>query len=166
MSGRRGSLLRDVVGSGVDHPPQVINNMSARPHTEVVRRIRPLREPWVGFCWVGNPPRMDGLMLERLDTYWQGVGLAGAVIMHPLVRAPETTARVTVCTDGDLLLNVLLRTRGRLLLAAMPLLDDASAIGRMGLATDDPRLVARVDAGTSSVAELRRALRDWGRASR
>lgn len=166
MSGRRSSLISDVVGSGIDHPRQVVNNMSARPRTEVVRRIRPLRESWVGFSWVGNKPRIDGQMLERLDASWQRVGLAGAVIMHPLARAPETTAQVTMCTDGDLLLNVLLRTRGRLLIAAMPLLDDASGLDRMGLATDDPRLVARVDAGASSVAELRRALRDWEGASR
>lgn len=151
---------------GIDHPYPVLNNMSARPTTEVVRRIRPLREPWVGFRWEGRQPLLDRSMLERLDTYWQGVGLQGAVIVHPLASAPETTTQVTMCTDGDLLLNVLLRTRGRLLLAAMPLLDDTAALGRMGVATDDPRLVARVDAGASSVAELRRALRVWEGASR
>ncbi|MEN9507335.1 MAG: hypothetical protein RI958_3261, partial [Actinomycetota bacterium] len=54
--------------------------------------------------------------------------------------------RMTRCSEPDLVLNVLLRARGSLLLAGMPLIVDTSPLDKNGYATDDPRMVALVKA--------------------
>jgi hypothetical protein len=53
---------------------------------------------------------------------------------------------MTRCSEPDLVLNVLLRARGSLLLAGMPLIVDTSPLDKHGYATDDPRMVALVRA--------------------
>lgn len=79
--------------------------------------------------------------------------------MHPLrsVALPRTAAR-QLCAEPVLLLNVLLRTRGNLLLASMPLLDEPAALNIPGIATEDPRMVALVGAGVPNEGAVRAAL--------
>lgn len=120
----------------------LLHNMSARPRTPVTYLVPALRRPWVSFSWRGRRPVLDARRLATLDEHWAGTGLRGAVIVHPMSEYLAERVRPHACTDRELTLNVLLRTRGDLLLAAMPLVDDPAALTKRIVATDDPRLVA------------------------
>ena len=120
----------------------LLHNMSARPRTPVTYLVPVLRRPWVSFSWTGRRPTLEARQLATLDDHWSGTGLRGAVIVHPMSAFLAERVRPHACTDRDLTLNVLLRTRGDLLLAAMPLLDDPAVLAGRGVATDDPRLIA------------------------
>lgn len=137
----------------------LLHNMSARPRTEIRRQVGCVRQPWVGFCWAGPTPSLDSDRRARLDRWWRETGITGAVIVHPLrsIALPRMVAP-QLCAEPVLLLNVLLRTRGNLLLASMPLLDDPAALNIPGIATEDPRMVALVGAGVSNDAAVRAAL--------
>ena len=127
-----------------------LHNMSARPRTVVTRTVPLLRTPWVAFAGPRKPPSLEAPDLARLDARWRLTGLTGAALLHRFNG--DLTEHVTplICGDEDLTLNVLLRARGNLLLAAMPLLDDPAAVVRVRLATDDPRLVALAVPGEQS----------------
>lgn len=122
----------------------LLHNMSARPRTSVSYRVPRLRSDWVSFTWGDPLPELNRRVIARLDRRWVETGLRGGVIVHGMTGDLRKRTKPTPCTDLDLLLNVLLRTRGSLLLAAMPLIDDPSALVGGGIATDDPRLVALV----------------------
>lgn len=113
-------------------------------YQQFIRTVPALRQPWVAFRWLVDPPTLDAATLARLDEAWAGLGLTGAVLVHPVTDNLAGLVRLHACHDDDLTLNVLLRARGGLVLAAMPLLDDPAALDGLHLATDDPRLTALV----------------------
>lgn len=125
----------------------LLHNMSARPRTKVNYRIPALRRDWVSFTWQQPHPPLDSATFDRLDAAWQSTGLRGAVIIHPLTAGLSRYVRLTPCAEPDLVLNVLLRARGSLLLADVPLIDETSALDATGVATDDPRMVELVRGG-------------------
>jgi hypothetical protein len=116
--------------------------MSARPRTDVSRTIPVLRNRWILFAGPTKPPRLDVDVLARLDEQWRSIGMTGAALLHPVTGDLTQHVVPAACRDRRLTLNVLLRARGSLLLAAMPLLDDPDAVVGVRMATDDPRLVA------------------------
>ena len=123
-------------GSGLLH------NMSARPTTEVTRTVPPLRAAWVWFRWRAAPA-LDAASCRELDAYWSACGFRGAALVHPLTaELRQALGSVARCGNELLTSNVLLRLRGSLLLASMPLLDSTEGLARLSVATDDPRLVA------------------------
>jgi hypothetical protein len=113
--------------------------MSARPRTAVTRHVPPLTESWVHFVPPQSPP-VGIVDLAGLDRWWATTGLRGAVLLHVADDDLRCHVELKPCDLPELTLNVLLRSRGPLLLADMPLLDvyDGAATG---LATDDQRLV-------------------------
>ena len=123
-----------VTGSGVLH------NMSARPRTEVICTVRPLQQTWASFT-LAEYFKLDALMRERLNHAWEQVPFKGAA----LVQLPSTAIEelsVRSCSDFELSANVVLRTRGSLLLGEMPLLDYAESLKGHTIISSDARLVA------------------------
>ena len=121
-------------------PARPLANMSARPRTTVVRLVPVLRQPWIHFMAPLPAPVLDAEALGGLDAWWASTGLRGAILLHSVDRALAREVPLEPCQASDLTLNVLLRRRGSLLLADMPLVeafDDETA----GVASDDPRLV-------------------------
>ena len=120
-------------------PTRPLGNMSARPRTTVVRLVPVLRRPWIHFVAPVPAPTLDAEALGLLDAWWASTGLRGAILLHPVDRALAREVPLEPCQTPNLTLNVLLRRRGSLLLADMPLVeafDDGA-----GVASDDPRLV-------------------------
>jgi hypothetical protein len=127
--------------------PGTLSNMSSRPRTMITRRISPVGTDWVEFSLehVGvniASLELDNSLLERLEVSWQQLGLTGATLLRPAEALRTAGARPALCLDADLTLNVILRARGRLLLAVSPLIDDLYGETVTSVATDDPRLVA------------------------
>lgn len=122
----------------------LLHNMSARPRTTVTCTVRPLRSQWVSFGW-SAPPVLDDSLRAALDDLWAVSGFSGAALVFALtteLRAEISAAgSIHRCSDRLLTCNVLLRVRGTLLLADMPLLGSAEWVGRRTVATDDPRLL-------------------------
>jgi len=123
--------------------PGSLANMSARPRTPVSRQVRPIRDTWVAFTWSGFRPRLTNERLAALDAAWAAFGFTGCALLQPV---NETVRRLSPleCRDDDVVLNVLLRSRSGILLGTSPLLDDASILRGLVLASDDPRLYAIV----------------------
>lgn len=126
------------VAAGVD--AGVLRNMSARPRTPVTCSVRPLRRTWVSFTMPRNL-RVDETTRVRLDAAWSTLGFTGAALVQ-LGGTTPSNATVHRCADADLAANVVLRTRGSLLLAEMCLLDDVAGLTNTTLFSSDPRLVA------------------------
>jgi hypothetical protein len=122
----------------------VLHNMSARPRTTVTTKVPPLRGRWVSFT-LGHVPALDDADCRRLDAVWQRCGLSGAALVHPLSTEIVEAVELVTSTDDDLNVNVVLRTRGSLLLAGMPLIEYADGLVGHTLVSDDPRLLAIVD---------------------
>lgn len=129
---------------GDDVTTALLHNMSARPRTPVTYKVPAMRRDWVSFTWQQPHPPFDTPTFDRLDDAWRATGLRGAVIIHRLTVDLSRRVRLTRCSEADLVLNVLLRARGSLLLADMPLIDEPSALDGDGLTTDDPRMVELV----------------------
>ena len=121
-------------------PARPLANMSARPRTTVTRRVPALRELWVHFLPL-TAAAVGADELARLDTWWVAAGLRGAMLLHAVDGDLCRHVRLERCDTPELTLNVLLRARGSLLLADMPLLDVYDG-AQPGFASDDPRLVA------------------------
>jgi hypothetical protein len=122
---------------------QVLHNMSARPRTPVTTKVVPLRSRWASFT-LASVPDLDEAACRRLDTSWRRLGFTGAALVHPWSDDLARTVEVFDSADTDLITNVVLRTRGSLLLAQMPLIEYADGLVGRTLVTPDPRLVAIV----------------------
>ncbi len=110
--------------------------------TQITLEAVVVRDTWVRFRWSAPRPTLSGDALSRLDSLWRQTGFSGAAFV---VAATDETVRHTVplhCPDQDLVANVLLRTRGDLLLGESPLLDDPLVLDERDLLSDDPRLHA------------------------
>lgn len=118
----------------------VLANMSSRPRTEVLRRVPALRSVWRSFSDTFLPATLSDAERQDLDAYWESLGLTGMILALPATPARLAGTNSKPCTDTKLLLNVVLRTRGNLLLAETPLLAELPA--RVGVAwlIDDPRI--------------------------
>lgn len=118
----------------------VLANMSARPRTEVLRRVPALRSVWRSFSDTLLPRTLSDAERHALDVYWKSLGITGMILALPATPARLAGVNSKPCTDTKLLLNVILRTRGNLLLAETPLL--AKLPARVGAAwlIDDSRI--------------------------
>ena len=140
------TLPHRVVGefTAKDHPVVgngLLANMSARPRTSIERSVPPARREWIAFGPIGKLPRLDAAFLQRLDEHWEARGFTGAFLMHLSSAVNREGIHATNCRDDLLTLNVLLRTRGTLLLAKAPLIRETCGLDGLTLLTDDPRLV-------------------------
>lgn len=111
--------------------------------TEPVPCVVPrLRGEWVAFRRSAAPVRLDAEQVAALDAAWEGYGLRGAVVLHPLaVLSARGGPSAQVCEDEVLTANVLYRARSGLLHAAFGLTDLYLDVTDVGWCTDDPRLV-------------------------
>ena len=145
--------------SGALHPidevpgrprPALLRNMCARPRTEVAFEIRPVDPRRVARFRLPESLTISAATREHpepvLDAAWSGYGLTGAALVFPWsARHAAVYDRAFTATDRVLVLNVLARARAAVLLAGAPAVLDAEYLGR-DLASDDPRLVALVEA--------------------
>jgi len=134
----------------------LLRNMSARPRTPIRREIPAIGVPALGNRWLllrprrpGKPVSLKAKDVGRLEQQWQQLGLTGAVLLHPATVARQPGVETIVCADADLTLNVLLRARGRLLLAGSPLIVDTYGQPVGEFACDDPRLLAAAGPGAA-----------------
>ena len=130
--------------------PGLLHNMSARPRTEVAFEIRPVDPGGVARFRLPESVTIAAATAENpeaaLDVAWAGYGLAGAVLVFPWhARHAVVYQRALTATDRVLVLNVLARARAAVLLGGAPAVLDPEYLGR-DLASDDPRLVALVEA--------------------
>jgi hypothetical protein len=137
VEGVAGDLTETSTSSGVG----VLGNMSARPRTSIERTVPATRRDWVAFGPVTRRVRLDRALFERLDTAWEALGFTGAFMLHLSSTVEREGLRVTTCRDEILTLNVLLRTRGTLLLAKTPAVEETYELEGLTLLTDDPRLL-------------------------
>ena len=125
----------------------LLHNMSARPRTEISRVVPVVQEGWVLFDLTEYGRNRTGPWEEpgplsaddrmRLDARWREVGLTGATLV---IRSRiQPFVEPIVCLDDDLIANVLLRSRGDLLIHSMPLLDDRGTSSNAVL-VPEPRL--------------------------
>ena len=141
-------------GSG----PVLLHNMSARPRTEVTFEIRPVDPGGVARFRLPDSTTIAAATAEHpeaaLDAAWAGYGLNGAALVFPWhARHAAVYDRAVTATDRVLVLNVLARARAAVLLGKAPAVLDPEYLGR-DLASDDPRLVALVEA--TGARKLRR----------
>ena len=130
--------------------PALLHNMCARPRTEVAFEIRPVDPGGVARFRLPESVSIAAATAEHpepvLDAAWAGYGLTGAALVFPWsARHAAVYDRAFTATDRVLVLNVLARARAAVLLAGSPAVLDAEYLGR-DLASDDPRLVALVEA--------------------
>ena len=130
--------------------PSLLHNMSARPRTEVAFEIRPIGATGVARFRLPDSTTIAGVTAEaldgELDAAWAGYGLSGAALVFPWsARHAVVYERPVTATDRLLVVNVLARARAAVLLAGAPAVLDPEYLGR-DLASDDPRLVALVEA--------------------
>lgn len=118
----------------------VLANMSSRPRTEVLRRVPALRSVWRSFSDTYLPATLSDAERQELDAYWESLGLTGMILALPATPARLAGVNSKPCTDTKLLLNVVLRTRGNLLLAETPLLVELPARSGAAWLIDDPRI--------------------------
>ena len=119
----------------------LLGNMSARPRTSVTRTVPATRTSWAAFGPVRRMPRLTAELRRDLDDAWRRLAFTGAFIVHLESAVHCDNLDVDVCEDDLLVLNVLLRTRGPLLLAGAPLLTDTAGLAKVTILCDDPRLV-------------------------
>jgi hypothetical protein len=122
----------------------------AAPRTEVTFEIRPVHPGGVARFRLPESTTIAAATTEHpepaLDAAWAGYGLTGAVLVFPWhARHAVVYERAVGATDRVLVLNVLARARTAVLLAGAPAVLDHRYLGR-DLASDDPRLVALVEA--------------------
>lgn len=130
--------------------PAVLHNMCARPRTEIAFEIRPVDPGGVARFRLPESVTIAAATTEHpeplLDAAWAGYGLSGAVLVFPWsARHAVVYDRALTASDWVLVLNVLARARAAVLLAGAPAVLDPEYLGR-DLASDDPRLVALVEA--------------------
>ena len=118
-----------------------LGNMSARPRTSVTRTVPATRASWAAFGPVRRMPRLTAELRRDLDDAWRRLAFTGAFIVHLESAVQRERLAITTCEDDLLVLNVLLRTRGSLLLAGAPLLTDTVGLAKVTILCDDPRLV-------------------------
>lgn len=119
----------------------LLHNMSARPRTEVRRTIAASGGEWTTF----GPLKRLNITADdrvRLDRHWADLHLTGAALIIPAGTLADAGVTPRRCRDRDLELNVLLRTRGNLLLFTMGLVEETYDVLGREYATDDPRLLA------------------------
>jgi hypothetical protein len=121
-------------------PPDVLHNMSARPRTPVTCTVKPLRASWATFA-LDQAIDLTPAARTRLNRSWAALGFTGAALVHPGVTRLAQEVSVQRCIDQDLATNVVLRTRGRLLLAEMDLVDHIDGLVGATFVSSDPRLV-------------------------
>ena len=119
----------------------LLQNMSARPRTSVTRTVPATRMSWVAFGPVHHIPRLTATLRRKLDEEWRSLALTGAFIVHLISAIRCDGLHIVTCSDDHLILNVLLRTRGSLLLAGTPLLSETGGLANSTILCDDPRLV-------------------------
>lgn len=119
----------------------LLGNMSARPRTSVTRTVPATRTSWAAFGPVRRMPRLTAELRRDLDDAWRRLAFTGAFIVHLDSAIHCDGLEVVTCDDDLLVLNVLLRTRGSLLLAGAPLLTDTGGLAKVTILCDDPRLV-------------------------
>ena len=122
----------------------LLGNMSARPRTSVTRIVPATRMSWVVFGPVHHIPRLTTTLRRELDEEWRSLAFTGAFIVHLDSAVRRDGLQIVTCSDDHLVLNVLLRTRGTLLLAGAPLLGATGGLANSTILCDDPRLVAAV----------------------
>jgi hypothetical protein len=125
----------------------LLHNMSARPRTEISRWVPVVQEGWVLFDLTEYGQNRTGPWEEpgplsvddrtRLDARWREVGLTGATLIIRCRTQPFVDP--VICLDDDLIANVLLRSRGDLLIHSMPLLDDRG-LSSNAVLVPEPRL--------------------------
>lgn len=130
--------------------PGLLHNMSARPRTEVAFEVPPVDARGVARFRLPASVTIDAATAEHpeamLDGAWAGYGLRGAALVFPWhARHAVVYERAVSATNRVLILNVLARARTAVLLGGAPALLDPEYLGR-DLASDDPRLVALVEA--------------------
>ena len=131
--------------------PGVLENMSARPRTPIVRNIPALRPDWTVFTidlaeLTGGNLKVSGALAAELDERWEKLGFTGAALLRPLGPLEAAGVHPLPCPDRLLTLNILLRARGRLLLEGTPLLESLRGDELVAVASDDPLLVAATHA--------------------
>jgi len=117
----------------------VLHNMSARPYTPVTFSVRPLRNTWVSFT-MPRQFRLNDAVRVRLDAAWAALSFTGAALVQIGGSTPNGM-RVITCRNKELAANIVLRTRGSLLLAETGLLDDAAEFAGTTVISSDLRLV-------------------------
>ena len=130
--------------------PGLLHNMSARPRTEVKFEVRPVDPGGVARFRLPDGVNLTEATTEgtdaALDAAWIGYGLTGAALVFPWsARHAVIYDHAFTATDRTLVLNVLARARATVLLGAAPAVLDSEYL-RRDLASDDPRLVALVEA--------------------
>lgn len=129
----------------------VLENMSARPRTPIVRNIPALRTGWTVFTidlseLTGGHLQVPRELAAKLDARWAELGFTGAALLRPIGPLEAAGVHPLPCPDRLLTLNILLRARGRLLLEGTPLLESLRDDELVAVASDDPLLVSAAHA--------------------
>lgn len=127
----------------VDTPPNMtsLQNMSARPRTEVMRRVPSLFESWVVFSDATVDRALRGPERAAAEAYWSTLSLTGAVLLHAHTQDLALLTKPKPCKNTLLEYNVVLRARGLLLLAESPMMEELyHPQGNLFLCAD-PRIV-------------------------
>ena len=124
--------------------------MRGQPRTEVEFEIRPVAPAGVARFRLPESTTIAAAVAEHpeavLDAAWARYGLTGAALVFPWhARHAAVYDRAVTATDRVVVLNVLARARTAVLLGAAPAVLDPEYLGR-DLASDDPRIVALVEA--------------------
>lgn len=119
--------------------------MRSTPRTAVRRTVPALRPQWVTFLWSRTGPPLTAARRAHLDHQWAQLDLRGGIVLHPVSILPESViCDDVVCTDEQLSVNVLCRSRNGLLHPSFELTALYFDATDQGWCTDDPRLVALV----------------------
>lgn len=118
----------------------ILANMSARPRTEVLRRVPAVRGAWRSFSDTALPATLTRRQRDDLDAYWASLAITGMVLVLPATPSRLAATTPKPCAEEKLLLNVILRTRGNLLLAETPLLAEIPRPSGAVWLIDDPRI--------------------------
>lgn len=121
-------------------PVDMLANMSARPRTEVLRRVPVVRSTWRSFSDSAVPAALTATQRSELDAYWVSLSLTGMVLVLAATPSRVAATAPKPCVEEKLLLNVVLRTRGNLLLAETPLLAEIPRPTGTVWLIDDPRI--------------------------
>jgi hypothetical protein len=145
-----GALPEAEPATGGCPPPALLHNMCARPRTEVAFEVPPVDSAAVARFLLPEGVSLSATRAEtteaNLDSAWADYGLTGAALVFPWsARHAVVHDRALTATDRMLVVNVLARARAAVLLASAPAVLDSEYLGR-DLASDDPRLVALVEA--------------------
>ena len=139
----------------------LLHNMSTRPTTQVEATVLAGRGERISIALdrLRASPLFDGAtgresraravaaraaeLLPELDAAWARLGLSGAVLLW---KAPPGAVTMGIDNEDPIFaINILARAQGEILIARAPAVLDPVRLAR-SFATDDPRLVAVVDA--------------------